>query len=131
MIMRRILFAAAGIALVAAAVVIAVVAAAQALFHALEAGLGNVAAYAVVAAAGAVVAVLAIAAGGLKPPHKKPPPEPTLADTLSRIARDRPLLSAGAALAAGIVALKNPSLVGAVLTSFLAGRNQGKDSRRR
>jgi hypothetical protein len=129
--MRRILFAAAGIAVVAAAVVVAVVAASAALFHTLEDTLGTALAYGVVAAAAVVVAIVAVAAGGLKAPRRKPEPEPTLAETLGKIARERPILSAGAALAAGIVALKNPSIVGAVLTSFLAGRSQGRDSRRR
>jgi hypothetical protein len=129
--MHRILVAAAGIAVVAAAVVVAVVASAAALFHTLQAGLGTAAAYGVVAAAAIVVAVIGVFAGKVKLHHAKPPPEPTLVESLGKIARERPILSAAGAIAAGIVALKNPSLLGAVLTSFMAGKSQGRDSRRR
>lgn len=129
--MHRILLGAAAIAVVAAAVVVAVVAAAAALFHTLQMVVGTAGAYGIVAAAAVLVAVVGVLAGHLKMPKRKPQAEPSLAETLGAIARERPILSAGAAIAASIVALKNPSLVGAVLTSFLAGRSQGKDSRRR
>lgn len=35
------------------------------------------------------------------------------------VVRDRPLLSAGAAVAAGIYALRNPQLVAAVVRAFM------------
>ena len=130
--MRRVLIAAASVAAVATASGAAVVAAAMALFHLLQDSLGTPGAYAVVALAAAVVAIIGALLGSFtfKREHK-PPPEPTLSDTVGRMVRERPFLSAGAAIAAGVIALKNPAIAGTILTSFLAGRSQKDPPRRR
>jgi len=129
--MRRILFTAASVAAVATAAGIAVVAGALALFHLLQEGLGPAGAYAVVAGAAALVAVGGALLSGFGQKHPKPQAEPSLGETVGRMVRERPIISAGAAIAAGLIALKNPGVAGAVLTSFLAGKSQRETGRRR
>ena len=130
--MRRVLTGAASVAAVGTAAGVAVVAAAMALFHLSQDIMGSAGAYAVVALAAALVAVIGGLLGNFSFKRApKPPPEPTLADTVGRMVRERPFLSAGAAIAAGLIAMKNPGVAGAVLTSFLAGRGQKDSSRHR
>ena len=130
--MRRVLIAAASVAAVATAAGAAVVAAAMALFHLLQNGLGSAGAYAVVAVAAALVAIIGALLGSFSFKRQpKEPVEPTLGETVGRMVRERPFLSAGAAIAAGFIALKNPGIAGAVLTSFLTGRSSKESSRHR
>ena len=46
-------------------------------------------------------------------------PDATLVDTILSLVRERPLLASGAAVAAGIYALRNPQLIAAVLKAFV------------
>ena len=132
MIMRKVLLAAASIVVVAVAAGAAVVAAAMGLFALLRETLGAPGAYGVVALAAALVAGLGIILGGFKFHHeKKPPPEPSLSDTLGKVVRERPLVAAGAAVAASLIALKNPGGLGTLISAFLAGRAARDPPRRR
>jgi hypothetical protein len=87
------------------------------------------------AAAGIVALVVALALGitGLVLAFKerKPPPsESNVLDRATALLREHPVLGAGAALVAGIVALKNPKLTTTILSAFLASRAGAKDRRR-
>jgi hypothetical protein len=122
-IMRKILVAAAAIVVVGTAAGVAVVAAAYALFTSLESIVGPAWAEVVVAVAAVIVATLGVVIGGLEfGRHRPKAVEPSLTDTVVKMARERPLAAAGAALAAGLIALKNPGVMGAVLSAFLASR---------
>jgi hypothetical protein len=52
-------------------------------------------------------------------------------DRILEVARQRPILAAAGALAAGIVALKNPQTVASIVTAVLATRAADKADRRR
>jgi uncharacterized membrane protein HdeD (DUF308 family) len=89
-------------------------------------------------ASAAVVGLCALIAGiaaliaysNLRLPRSRPAsrvaPPPTLGEQVLGIVRERPLISAGAALAAGLAAFANPALVTAVLKAFTdKPRNRG------
>ena len=127
---RRALLAVAALCAFATAVVVAVVALAFALYALVVADLGPAGAAAVVAAVAAVLA--GFGALMLTMRGRAPPPEPTILDRVTQIARERPLLAAGGALVAGLVALKNPKLVAGLASAFMAGKAADKaDPRRR
>ena len=46
-------------------------------------------------------------------------PDSTMVDTILSLVRERPLLASGAAVAAGLYALRNPQLIAAVLRAFV------------
>ena len=105
----------------------AVVAAAFAVYAVLADYLRPAGAAAIVAA----IAALAAALGGvlmLGPRRRGSHPEP---DSLSAkaldFARAKPLLALGAAAALGVVAFRNPKLVTAAVTAFLAGKSAPKN----
>lgn len=122
MILERVLKTAAAAAAVSAAAVAAVFAAAFALYALLEPYVGRPGSAALVALVFALIAALGglIFARGAKPKRPKPgAEEPGLAEKVIEIARTKPLLSAGAAIAAGVIALRNPALVGVIMTALL------------
>lgn len=130
--MRKVLLAAASIAAVAVGAGVAVVSAAMGLFALLQENLGAPAAYGIVALAATILTALGILLAELRIHRaKKPPPEPTLGETLGRVVRERPMVAAGAAVAASLIALKNPGILGTLLSAFLAGRAGSDTSRRR
>jgi uncharacterized membrane protein HdeD (DUF308 family) len=72
---------------------------------------------AVVAGIAAFVAYSAVKLPrGQKSSRRAPPP--TLAEQAMEVVRERPLVTAGVALAAGLAAFANPALVTAVLRAF-------------
>lgn len=111
------LFAAAGAALAAAGVL--VVALAYALYALMRdtADLSAAAASAVVA--GAVMLIFLIVAVALAIQAGARPKEQPLAERLMAFVRERPVTSAGAALAAGVFAVKNPKAFIPLLLAFL------------
>lgn len=46
-----------------------------------------------------------------------------LVSRLIELAKDKPLIAAGAAVAAGIFALRNPAVLTAIISAFVAGNN--------
>jgi len=117
-------------AAIAAAAAVSVFAAAFALYAVLEALIGSAGAAAVVAAVAALIVGIAgllaarKAEGRHSPRPGNAPPQDSF-DFTSRIVeivKDRPLLSIGAALAAGVFALKNPTLTAAVAKAFMETR---------
>jgi hypothetical protein len=124
-LIRRILSAAVAVALTAGAVVTAVVASAFALFALLEGYLGPAGAAAVVAALAALVAAVT-ALIALRKAEPKPVEQQSPMERVIDLAREKPLIAAAAAIAAGVVALKNPKIVAAVFSAFVAGKTAGK-----
>ena len=137
MIVQRITLAVVALAALAAAAAIAVFAAAFALYALLRDILTPAGAAGAVCLGAAVVAALAalVAAQQAKwprlsrPPMSSPsyrPPESLIARIID-VARDRPFVAAGAAVAAGLLAVANPALVTAVMRAFI---NPGRPPRR-
>jgi hypothetical protein len=121
---------AAAVALSAPAAV-SVFAAAFALYAVLAPILTSAGAAAVVAAVAAFVVAVAglIAANRAEASRVRhtPPPEVNgFAERIVDIVKDRPILSIGAALAAGVFALKNPTFTAAVAQAFMASRTPPK-----
>lgn len=118
---RRLAFTASAVAALAAAAGVAVVAAAFALYALLVEALRPAGAAAVVAAIAALIALVGALLMGRKgspPPREEQGPAGRLLD----IARERPVLAAAAAVATGVVALRNPKIMAAVVSAFVAGR---------
>lgn len=123
---ERTLMAVAAAAAIAAAAAVGVIALAFALYAAVLPLIGPAwAACAVAGSAAALVALAAIFAArkaeGARHHHQAASvqPEAGLIDTIMHIVKERPLLSAGAAVAAGLYALRNPQLAAAVLRAFM------------
>ena len=120
----RILNLAAAFAAVAAAAVVVVVAASFAVYAAVKPHLGEAWAAAVVAGVFALVAVIIawLAVRKVKPKPGKP--EPSVIDRAIDLAKERPLIALGAGVAATAAAvtvlLRNPTVVTAVISAFLA-----------
>jgi len=122
--MERTLMAVAAAAAIAAAAAVGVFSAFFALYALVEPHLGAPGAAAVVAASAAILVALAglIAArkaDGDKRNMAAAAPDATMVDTILSLARERPLLASGAAVAAGLYALRNPQLIAAVLRAFV------------
>jgi len=122
--MERTLMAVAAGAAIAAAAAAGVFSAFFALFAFIQPFVGTPGAAAIIAGCSAlVVAVAGFAAArkaeGDRKPGAAPVADATLIDTIMTVVRDRPLLSAGAAVAAGIYALRNPQLAAAVIRAFM------------
>lgn len=123
---ERTLMALAAAAAIAAAAAVGVFSAFFALYALIEPQLGSPWAAAIVAVTAAAVVGLAgllaaRKAEGDRQTHgfSSSAPDAGLIDTVMQIIRERPLLSAGAAVAAGLYALRNPSLAAAVLRAFM------------
>ena len=122
--MERTLMALAAGAAIAAAAAVGVFSAFFALFAFLEPYVGTWGAAAIVSGASAVVVAIAglVAARKAEGDRKEAasaPPDASLIEVIIGIIRERPLLSAGAAVAAGIYALRNPQLAAAVFRAFM------------
>jgi uncharacterized PurR-regulated membrane protein YhhQ (DUF165 family) len=111
------LFAAAGAALAAAGVV--VVSLAFALYALMRdvAGFSAAASSAIVAGAVALIFLIVFAILAIKAASK--PKEPPMVEKLKTLVRERPIVAAGAALAAGVFAVKNPKAILPLILAFL------------
>ena len=123
---RRVLRLAAAIAAVAAAAAVVVVAASYALYAVALTWLTPAGAAAVVAAVFALVAVAVawIVAQPVTPPAKKAAPAGEDASLVGRaigMAQERPLMALGAAAVATFVLVRNPAVITAVVSAFMAG----------
>jgi protein-S-isoprenylcysteine O-methyltransferase Ste14 len=128
--MDKALTAIAAAAALAAAAVVGVVAAAFALFAGFSLLVGQAWAAAIVAAAAALfvlIAILAVRSGGApRRRHRRDDeaPDASLVQKVVELAKEHPLIAVGAAVGAGIYAIRNPQLVAAVVTAFMAGREE-------
>ncbi|WP_296597770.1 hypothetical protein [Phenylobacterium sp.] len=124
--LQRILSLAAAIGAIVAAAAVCVVAASFALYALAREYLGPAGGGAVVAAVFALVAVIIawIATRKVTPKTKAtaaPPPSPL--DKAIGMAKEHPVVAAGAAAVAVAVLLRNPATVAALVSAFLAGNN--------
>ncbi len=128
MFVEKTLAALAAAAAIAAAAAVAVVAAAFALYQVLLPHLGAAGAAAALAAIFAVLALI----GGMLATRKAEGKHRHNDDThaasgdgligkVFEIAKDKPLLAAGLGIAAGVFALRNPAILTAVISAFMAG----------
>ena len=122
MIFGKTLTTLAAAAAIAAAAAGSVIAAAFALFAVLEPHLGAAGAAAIVAAVAAVIVgiagLLAARKAEVKPSHAAPDGF-AFAERAIEMVKDRPILTIGAGLAAGIIALRNPALAAIVAKALL------------
>ncbi len=127
MIVQRIIAGAIALGAMVAAAGVVVVALAFAVYSVLRDHVGPAAAAAIIAAAFAVL--LAIAAfvmfGRAKHPKPKPKahhakvePSSNMADRLMGALGERPIVAAGAAVAAGLLAWRNPQFVATLLRAY-------------
>lgn len=121
--MERTLMALAAGAAVAAAAAVGVFSAFFALFAFIEPMVGTAGAAAIISGASALAVAIAglVAARRAEGDRKAAAaaPDASLIEVIMGVVRDRPLLAAGAAVAAGIYALRNPQLVAAVVRAFM------------
>jgi hypothetical protein len=124
LILKKALFYACGVAALSAAAAVCVVALAFALYAAVAPFVGPAWGGAIVAG----TAALLIALGALVMLVAANPPKPKAAeqkDTVTRLielGRDKPIIAAGALVAAGVVAMRNPKIATALVAAFLAKR---------
>jgi hypothetical protein len=110
-------------AAIAAAAAVSVVSAAFALFAVLEPRLGAAGAAAVVAAVAAAIVGVAGLIVALRAEEKARPPQGpdalAFAEKAIEMVKERPILTVGAGLAAGIIAFRNPALAAIVAKALL------------
>lgn len=126
---KRILFAVIATFAAATACCIVLAALSFALYAVLLPHLGRAGAAAVVAGVYALVAALAALVAGLAAKGRRRP-EPNPMERFADMARERPILAAVSALAAGVVALKNPQIIAGIVSAVLAGKAAGSNRRR-
>jgi Na+/melibiose symporter-like transporter len=114
----------AAIAAIAAAAVVVIVALAFALYAGVRDIVGPAWAAAAVAGAAALIAlILAFAlTRKARPPKPVKGDDQNLTSRLIDLARERPLVAAGAVAAAAAVVIKNPRVLTAMITAFFANR---------
>lgn len=121
MILRKVFKTAAAIAAVATAVGASLVAAAFALYALLEGYLGPPGAAAIVALILALIATI-VALVMTRRPHgvqQRAEEEMDMPERLIQIARTKPILTAAVAAAAGLIAWRNPALLGGLAAAFM------------
>jgi hypothetical protein len=133
-IFRRLLFLLAGATALAVSAGIVVVALAFALYALAEPYVGRAGAAGIVALAAALlVGVLGfvLAMSGRRPARKPKPGEPdTITDRIFDFVRSKPVTAIAGAVAAGILAVRNPGYLGSLIRAFVEGR-EGPRGRRR
>ncbi|NBB15705.1 hypothetical protein GVN21_10100 [Caulobacter sp. SLTY] len=136
MIVERTLAALATAAAVVAAVFVSIVAVFFTVYALVEPHWGAAGAGAVVAGTAALLAAIIamIAARRMEGDHRRKAEEaqasqqaggqPDMVQVLLHVVKDRPLLSAGAAIAMGVYAIRNPALISAVVRGFMDTRSK-------
>jgi hypothetical protein len=127
-ILRRILYFLAGATALSVSAGVIVVALAYALFALVKPYVGPAGASAIVAGSAAVLIgliglVLSLMA---RPPKKKPGEPDSLVDKVVDFVTSKPVTSIGAAIAAGILLVRNPRYLGMALSSFFEGPEKKK-----
>jgi hypothetical protein len=134
-ILRRILYFMAGASALAVSAGIVMVALAYAEYALVKPALGPAGASGVVALTAAVMIgviglVLTMLAQPPKPKKNEEPPE-SLMDRVMEFVRSRPITAIGAALAAGLLVVRNPTYLGAAVRAFMNGVDAEPRPRRR
>ena len=130
--MDKALMAVAAAAALAAAAAIGVAALAFASYAGLTPWVGPAWAAALVAGVMALLVLIGAlmirggASGGRPRRSAQADADPSLVQKVVEMAKEHPLLAVGAALGVGVYAIRNPQLVAAVVTAFMAGRDEAK-----
>ncbi len=126
MILRRILFFLAATTAFAVSAGVVVIALAYALYALVKPSLGPAGASAVVAGAAALLIALigVILAAVSRPPPRKARTSDSVVDRVVEFVRDRPVSAVAAAIAAGLMAVRNPKYLGAAIRAFVEGRER-------
>jgi hypothetical protein len=132
-IFRRLLFLLAGATALAVSAGVFVVALAYALFALVKPYVGAAGAAAVVAGAAAVfIAIVGLVLANLgKPPKRKPGEPDSVVDAVIDFVRSKPVTAIAGAVAAGILAVRNPGYLGSLIRAFVEGREGSRGRRGR
>ena len=124
MIFRRLLFVLAGVTALAVSAGVIVVALAYALFALVKPYVGPAGGGAVVAGAAALlIALIGLALSlAARPPKRRPGDDANIVARLLDFVKDKPITAIGGAIAAGVLAVRNPGYLGSVIRSFVEGR---------
>ena len=124
MIFRRLLFLLAGATALAVSAGVFVIALAYGEFALVKPYLGSAGAAGAVAASTAVfIGILGLVlANAGKLPRRKPGEPQSVVDRVVNFVREKPITALGGAIAAGILAIRNPAYLGAVVRAFVEGR---------
>jgi hypothetical protein len=127
-ILRRILYFLAGATALSVSAGVIVVALAYALFALVKPAVGPAGASAVVAGAAAVlIGLIGLALSLMARPPKKKQGEPdSFVDRVVEFVTSKPVTSLGAAIAAGILMVRNPRYLGMALSSFFEPKDPKK-----
>jgi hypothetical protein len=134
-IFRRLLFLLAGATALAVSAGVIVIALAFALYAFVETYIGRPGAAAVVALAAAilmgVLGFLLTRQGKPKARAHKPGEPETITDRVADFVRSRPVTAIAGAIAAGILAVRNPGYLGSLVRAFVEGREHPRGRQRR
>ena len=123
--LKRILNLAAALSAVAAAAAVVIVAASFAVYAVAKPYLGEAGAAAAVAGVFAVIALVVawLATRKVVPRTRRgaKPDDGTMIDRLIDMAKQRPLVALGGAAAAAVVLMRNPAVITALVSAFVAG----------
>lgn len=128
MIIGRTLAAVTALVALATATTIAVVAAAFALFFALEPVVGRAGAAGLLAGGFALIVSICVLLVASRGHHHKGrhdhhgaggQPDFSFVERMIEIAKDKPILAAAGAVAAGLIVIRNPALVATIITTIL------------
>jgi hypothetical protein len=124
-LIRRLLLIVVAVAALAAAAAACVVASAFALYAVVRDALGPAGGAAVVAGVAALIVVAGalIAVLRMRRPAGLRRDDHGLIARMMDFARDKPLIAAGAAIAVGVIAFRNPKVLAAVISAFVAGKS--------
>jgi hypothetical protein len=136
-ILRRVLLLVAAVAALMTATGVITTAIAFAVYAAFEPMIGR--AYAAAATAGIFAALIGLAAlilvlmveGKRRRSRTATRPDAGLTDQIMGLIREKPFAAAGIAAAAGLMAMRNPRMIGAVLGAFLEGWRGGAAMRKK
>jgi hypothetical protein len=127
-IVRRLLFVLASVSALSVSAGVFVVALAFALYAAVKPYVGPAGASAIVAGAAAVLAALIglILGAAAKPPKRKAAEPQKLVERLLDFVKEKPVITIAGAVATGLLAVRNPRYLGAVIRAFVEGRPPAK-----
>ena len=132
MIFRRLLFMLAAAMMLAVSAGILVIALAYAEYALVKPYVGAAGAAGIVAGSAAVFIGIVglVLAGASRAPKPKPGEPQTVVDRLMDFIKRKPVTALGGAIAAGILAIRNPTYLGAVIRAFVEGREPPRRGRK-
>ena len=132
MIFRRLLLFLAGATALAVSAGVFVIALAYAEFALVKPYVGSAGGSGILAGSAALfVGILGLVlANAGKPPKRKPGEPQSVVERLMDFIKQKPVTALGGAIAAGILAIRNPSYLGAVIRAFLEGRDPPRRGRK-